>query len=247
MPDPLQLSTLSAGWPTLITALLLGAGAGVLAIPHCAAMCGPLAAFACAPAGDRAPSAAAPLAWLTGRTISYSVLGGIVGGLSASIAALAPAGSSRWISVALGAALFVAALGLLARPRLVSVGRGPRSSWVSRAGAFVLAHRPPTIVLGALTGLLPCGALWAGLGSATASGTALGGAITMLAFSLTSAPGVGLAAWVAARRTPDPSLQRLLGAVLLLGAVVLALRPLWNSDEGPTCHTESPSLLGSRP
>lgn len=243
-----ELGGLPIGVEAAVGAGLLGAGAGLLSIPHCAAMCGPLAAFGCAPRGGGARDARAPVAWLAGRTAAYVVLGGLLGAGSRAISGLAPAGLETWIALGLAVALAISAVGLLRRPAAPSPSLAPRkASIVSRLSTFVLAHRPSPLALGALTGLLPCGALWAGLAAATATGSAWLGALSMLAFSLASAPGLGLAALTASRApSSDPTLKRLLGGALLVGALVLTLRPLVATEEDPACHGDTP-LVGSAP
>jgi sulfite exporter TauE/SafE len=227
-------------------ALILGAGAGLVAMGHCAAMCGPLAAFGCAPRGgplDRA----APVRWLAGRTAAYAVLGALVGGTSGGLAHGIAGGLDRWVSLALGASLLVAAVGFFRRSEPSTLGPRPRAPGLaSRLSSFVLSRRPSPFVLGALSGLLPCGALWGGLAAAAATGGAASGALSMLAFSLASAPGLGAFALASSRVERDPSLQRLLGAALIVGALVLVLRPLAQPGAGPSCHGEAP-LIGSSP
>jgi hypothetical protein len=244
-----ELGSLPPGVEAAVGAGLLGAGAGLLSIPHCAAMCGPLAVFGCAPRGG-ARDPAAPLAWLAGRTGAYVVLGGLLGAGSGTVSGLAPRGLETWIALGLAAALAISAVGLLRRPAApaLSASLTPRRpSLASRLSALVLAHRPSPLALGALTGLLPCGALWAGLAAATATGSAGLGALSMLAFSLASAPGLGLAALTASRApSSDPMLKRLLGGALLAGALVLTLRPLVATEADPACHGETP-LVGSAP
>ena len=77
-----------------------------------------------------------------------------------------------------------------------------------------------------LTGLLPCGLVYAALGLSLGAGSALGGAATMAAFGLGTSPALTFAA-VSAR-----SLMRRLpygrpimaGAVLVLGLGALSVR-----------------------
>jgi len=245
VPFPTLLADLALPGPGF-ESLLLGAGVGLVAMGHCAAMCGPLAAFGCAPRGG-SRDRAAPWVWLVGRTAAYVGLGALVGGTAGGLSRGIAGGLERWVSLALGAGLLLAAVGLLRRSEPASLGRSPRPPSLSvRLGAFVLARRPGPFVLGALSGLLPCGALWGGLAAAAATGGAAFGALSMLAFSLASAPGLVAFALASNRIERDPSLQRLLGAALLIGALVLALRPLVAPDAASPCHGEAP-LVGSEP
>jgi sulfite exporter TauE/SafE len=62
---------------TFFTAIATGGLAGLVSIPHCVAMCGPYAAFACT-ARRRSSGTTAP--FLAGRGVGYVFLGAIVGG-----------------------------------------------------------------------------------------------------------------------------------------------------------------------
>jgi hypothetical protein len=106
--------------------------------------------------------------------------------------------------------------------------------WLPRDAALV----------GALTALLPCGALYAGLAIAAGTGDPLGGAVAMAAFALASGLGVLGASAVAQRlRTLQrPAALRVLAVVLALGGLVLALRPVGSlRDEPVLCHDPSPA------
>ena len=57
------------------TAVIAGAAAGLASVPHCTAMCGPLAAYAC----SGRPGASGQSRYQLGRFISYSALGAVAG------------------------------------------------------------------------------------------------------------------------------------------------------------------------
>ena len=59
------------------TAVIAGAAAGLASVPHCTAMCGPLAAYAC----SGRPGASGQGRYQLGRFISYSALGGVAGAI----------------------------------------------------------------------------------------------------------------------------------------------------------------------
>ena len=64
------------------TAVIAGAAAGLASVPHCTAMCGPLAAYAC----SGHPGASGQGRYQLGRFISYSALGAVAGRLGSLLA-----------------------------------------------------------------------------------------------------------------------------------------------------------------
>ena len=68
------------------TAVIAGAAAGLASVPHCTAMCGPLAAYAC----SGSPGASGQGRYQVGRFISYSALGGIAGAVGGATAVSLP-------------------------------------------------------------------------------------------------------------------------------------------------------------
>lgn len=211
-------------WPALIA----GAAAGLASIPHCTVMCGPLSAYACSGCSPVSGQARYQL----GRFISYSALGAVVGAAGGA-AAIALPGSwgSALLSWSLALGLGVAALRLWRRPRtrLVQVATKPstRREAFERPGVVAALGRHPFAV-GLVTALLPCGALAAAVLIAASTGSASGGAMSMLAFSVVSGAGLIVVSWVFERmaRRPMPAASRTLAVVLALGAVVFVLRPM---------------------
>ncbi|MEM7448692.1 MAG: sulfite exporter TauE/SafE family protein [Myxococcota bacterium] len=111
-------------------AMIAGALAGVLAIPHCAAMCGPLAAFACrnrdthpgasayrAPQRSLLPSRL--LRYQLGRLLGYAAAGAFLGSLGEAAWELVPQGVPTLLSWTFALGLCVAALRLLRAPRFL--------------------------------------------------------------------------------------------------------------------------------
>ncbi|MFW6051691.1 MAG: sulfite exporter TauE/SafE family protein, partial [Myxococcota bacterium] len=89
-----------------IPVLAAGAAAGLASVPHCAAMCGPLAAYACARGGGRG----APAWYQLGRTASYGALGALAGGLGHAVTGGLSHAAVGWVlSWAMAAALGLAA------------------------------------------------------------------------------------------------------------------------------------------
>ncbi len=190
----------------LVAALALGFVGSL----HCAGMCGPLISVC----------AGRPLAvagWQIGKLGSYAALGAVAGALGSQLP-----GPPFLVSI-LGALVLVgfgmSALGWLPEPPIAPglVRAGSRLAGSSGAMARV--------GFGALSGLLPCGLVYAALGLAVATGGAPGGALVMVGFGLGTAPlltTVGLAVRPLAAR---PSTRRALAvASMLTGLVVLARR-----------------------
>jgi sulfite exporter TauE/SafE len=164
-----------------------------------------------------------------GRLCGYAFAGSIAGqiGAVASIDAIPP----LLFPVLVAGALFAMAL----RPWLRSNGAttlvqlqraAPQSRRTWNTLARLLPRDP--LLLGALTALLPCGALATGLLLAAASGNAARGALTMLGFALTSAIGVLASSWIMIRIAGVRRLTatRAWSAVLLLLGMLVLWRPL---------------------
>jgi len=238
----------------LLTALATGALAGIVALPHCVAMCGPYAGFACASTGGDATRAAAPRTpwYLGGRAAGYATLGAIAGGTGGVADTLLP---PTWATVLLAALLAGGMLALawrLARSdraaaTLVTLGpRRPERAPLRAPGvalqrgltrAVTVASRYPA-VLGLLMASFPCGALYAALMVAASTASAWAGAASMLGFALTSGVALGLSGWIArASVALDRHTRFALSAALVVGAVILVARPLLlvGEDEPPTC------------
>lgn len=227
-----SLTALGAhGIAALMGAMLVAGLAG--GATHCAGMCGPfvIAQMAGDPPGGRLARLAGLqlLPYHLGRGVGYAALGAAAGGA----AGLASFGLSRGL---LAVPLALAAL-LMFVQAAESLPLPPRLRFHPPAlplPAFALAGRllraPPGPARGFLLGLalsaLPCGMLYAALAAAAASGSALAGALAMLAFVLGTVPalaGVALLGRFFGRRFGRG--MRLAGGIALLfnGAVLTAM------------------------
>ena len=150
--------------------------AGMLATPHCAAMCG---GFATACARPRRGL----VSWHAGRLATYGVLGAAAGAVGGTIP------GPTWVPALLAIGLlvwFAAALaGIAPQPALRVPGLSRFAQRSARAGGV-----PARMAFGALTGLLPCGMVYAALTMAVAAGAPLVGAGVMLAFGASTIPGL---------------------------------------------------------
>lgn len=213
---------------------------------HCAGMCGPfvlsqvgsrLAAMPLQKAGQLARlRGVALLPYHAGRITTYSLLGGVAGGLAGGIEPLLSHGYLPALALLLAALAFaVIAYGNLAQQRLSPAGSfGNFSSaasgwWQGRLGH--LFRRPSGwrgYLLGLALGFLPCGLIYGALLLAGAAGNWRDGMLMMAAFALGTMPSllvVGFLGAAAGTRWRG-LLNRLMVPVLLLNAVLLALLAL---------------------
>jgi uncharacterized protein len=207
-------------------AILIGFGLGAVSVPHCAAMCGPLATLACARSGRLS----APVRYQLGRTAGYALAGALAGHFGSALQVVAP-GTSGWLVFSALAALACLALAYrLLRPRrsaeFIALRSTPKRRSVFAVVAPLLPREPAAF--GAATALLPCGALAAALLSAAATADATLGAATLLGF-VTSSGAFLLATSLLQRLLPagrSQLVQQLTAAALVVTAVALVARPI---------------------
>lgn len=221
------------------TAVIAGAAAGLASVPHCTAMCGPLAAYAC----SGGPGVSGLGRYQMGRFVSYSVLGAMAGTIGGATAVGLPrAWGGALLSWSLALGLGMAAFRLWRRPSqplitLRAKQDDPPASVASRALRGLGSH-PFFVGLG--TALLPCGALAAAVLIAASTGSAALGSLSMLAFALVSGVGLIGAAWLFERfsRRPRPATSRFLAVVLALGSILFVIRPVHSLRTGDpaSCH-----------
>lgn len=186
--------------------------AGVIGSVHCAGMCGGIVGALTVASGAAARSIpihatqsarsralALPLAYNAGRIVSYGIAGAFVGGLGN----IAGAGvDNGWLGDAnlnfigrIIAGSFMIALGfyLTAWWRGLAVLEDVGAKLWRRLEPYGRALLPPRnrrqgFALGLLWGWLPCGMVYTALAGALASGDAIRGALTMLAFGAGTLP-----------------------------------------------------------
>ncbi len=228
-----------AASPTLALGIF---SASLLGSLHCAAMCG---GFACLYGGDAAGSGevsgpSRPLlkghvAYHGGRLFAYASLGAAAGALGAGLDRAGElAGVQRAAGVVAGMLLLVWGMSLLANtlnvrflPSLVRGAVPDRTAELM--GSILVRFRKRGVaaragVLGLLTGLLPCGWLYAFVVSAGGTGSAWRGAAFMGLFWLGTVP--ALVAIATGMQRATGALQRrlpLVSAVIVIGFGVLAL------------------------
>ncbi|WP_090324739.1 sulfite exporter TauE/SafE family protein [Duganella sp. CF517] len=179
----------------------------VIPIQRAAGFAGRALAFGAPPAHPPSPARALPrvLAYNAGRIGSYMLAGALAGGLAGGAQDLAQLAGLQlgfyWLAnlmlVALGLYLMNAWRGLATLERAGRVLWQRAQPWMAPAMKTLMpADRPhQAFALGALWGWLPCGMVYSVLLTAMLSGSALGGALVMLAFGLGTLPmltGLGL-------------------------------------------------------
>jgi sulfite exporter TauE/SafE len=219
--------------------LLSGAGLALASSAHCAVMCGPIAVSTRAGHGARASAH-----YFVGRLTTYTVLGGLSGSVGKVLLSLP---QMAWIEAALSwllavllarAALLQLGFGGKAGERLMTLGKGPRSS---RLGRMLARVSDEPLLLGAATALLPCGALFAALTAAAALGSAAAGALSMASFAaLTGLALLGVAE-LGRLSSWGRNYQRPLALAMLAGAALMVWRPIavLRAEAGgelPACH-----------
>ncbi|MBX3102577.1 MAG: sulfite exporter TauE/SafE family protein [Bacteroidetes bacterium] len=204
-----------------LTAIVMGL-AGSL---HCAGMCGPLA-LALPGRGAWRQLLGGRLLYNIGRTVTYSLMGAIVGLLGFGLAA---SPLQQYLSVLSGVVILLL---LLFSATLERAGSGPlgRLSFAvrSRLGRL-LGSRPGLagqFAIGLVNGLLPCGLVYAALAGAAGTGGVGSGMLFMALFGLGTLP-MMLALSLAGRRLFSiPGARRLVRISTVAIALLLIIRGL---------------------
>jgi hypothetical protein len=163
-----------------------------------------------------------------GKTLTYTVMGGAVGLAGATVGS-AFAGVQNAISIGAGALMFVLGLHLLGAVGLLK-GMGTLMNWPPFRAASRYFTRKRTAAgalgLGLLNGLLPCGLVYSLLAMAAATGTMLGGALTMLVFGCATVPALFTLAWVGDLLRPgwQHRLHRASGVLVMALGLITVLR-----------------------
>lgn len=165
---------------------------GLLGSAHCVGMCGGFAAVIGLNTKSTLGNLRAQLVYSCGRLMSYATLGAIAGFAGQRISHSAPAFLNIPAVFCLIAGVFLVREGLLAAgwcPRRIS---GTSLSGCLLAPMFSAILKMPglrnTFVAGIITGLLPCGLVYAFVSLAASSGDLLAGITTMLAFGFGTVP-----------------------------------------------------------
>ena len=232
-----------------MTALALTVlGASLVGSLHCAGMCGGFVAFY-AGAGGRRPGLG-HAAYNLGRLAAYATLGALAGVLGAALdLAAAPAGFERGAALLAGALIALWGMRTLLETAGVRVARieppAALRGAVVRGVAAVAAQPPVTraLVIGLLTGLLPCGWLYAFIVTAAGTGDPLRGAGLMAVFWLGTLPvmaGLGVAV-----QTLAGGFRRWVPAVCAVAMIVVGLLAVAGRARAPERHAIQHSEAGA--
>jgi len=215
---------------------------------HCAGMCGGFVAFY-AGAGGRRPGLG-HAAYNAGRLAAYAALGALAGALGAALdLAAAPAGIQRGAALLAGALMALWGTWTLLEMAGVRVARleppAALSGAVARGVAAVAAQPPVTraLVIGLLSGLLPCGWLYAFIVTAAGTGDPLRGAGLMAVFWLGTLPvmaGLGVAVQALAGR-----MRRWVPAACAVAMIVVGLLAVAGRARAPERHAIPHSETGA--
>ena len=243
-----------------ISALFTAFFVGLLGSGHCFGMCGGIAAgLGSLPSrkdtqADTKLRAMSAVLFNFGRILSYAALGLV----------------SAWILANVGKALNVpqwsVILRLLTALMIFLIGLQFLFNWqllagIERVGAKVWKYVLPLAVkasslpggtgrllLGLCWGLLPCGLVYSVLLTASAAGSPVSGAIVMLAFGVGTLPsmlGMSLAAPALAAILSDRWTRKLMGAALILLAVLSVFLMAVKMQSGQHHHANANSQVQS--
>lgn len=197
---------------------------GLSTSPHCLGMCGGILLSVCDRADTRA-RLGADLAYNAGRMLSYTALGAAFGALGTVLTYTLSMKSMLFTMLGLAVAL----LGLNMWGLLPALPSFPDETAAACRLPEKLRRQAPLIV-GLLTGLMPCGAMYAAWLCAMSSGSAGSGAAVMLAFALGTVPlllafamlgALMPRAWTKYLRKLGAVLVTAMGLKMLLGGLLL--------------------------
>jgi len=216
----------------LITAFSLG----LLGSPHCAGMCGGIVGVLHTGVADVADNKSEQLYYSlifnSGRLLSYAIAGMIAATLGSSLIGLIGMQSSH-TAMQMIAGAFMLALGLSIAgwwnglSRIESIGYRFWRRLQPLTNYFIpVRNKFQALLLGALWGWLPCGLVYTALLLVLASGNALTGGLTMIAFGLGTLPMLVLLGVSAAKinqwRT-SPAIRSVMGGIIILFGIVTFL------------------------
>lgn len=185
--------------------------AGLLGSAHCIGMCGGLVSALSLTADGRNSGPSFHILYNLGRTLTYSLIGFLVGWLGSAMVVQSSLQDVTRILL-IGSDLFIILIGLgsaglFAKFNLMNLEIGGPISGMTKA-VKGLRKLPPTLSafpLGLLFGFLPCGLVYAMALTAVQSADSVTGALTMAAFGLGTIPAlflVGSAAqWFSSKRS----------------------------------------------
>lgn len=199
---------------------------GLLGSAHCVGMCGPIALMVSNGGRGARQMCARQVQFTLGRLVTYTLLGGISGGIGWRVGQSVP----PWVNVA--AVLAVVAGALLLLEGLAVLGWLPLRRWTTHLPCWSLELIRSSVLgpdkwrglflAGSATGLLPCGLLYGFLALAGSSTSVVTGAATMLVFGAGTMPAmvaVGLSGHVLSGTTRARILKFAAVCVIITGVI----------------------------
>lgn len=183
---------------------------GLLGSAHCIGMCGGLVCALSMTADGRNSGILFHLLYNLGRTITYSLIGFLVGWLgSAMVIKNSLQDASRILLI--GSDIFIILIGLgsaglFAKLNIMSLELAGPVKFMSRSVSGLRKYPPAmaALPLGLMFGFLPCGLLYAMALTAAQSGDRVVGTMVMAAFGLGTIPSLflvgGTAQWISGKR-----------------------------------------------
>ncbi|SHO52907.1 urease accessory protein UreH domain-containing protein [Anaerocolumna xylanovorans] len=200
---------------------------GILTSVHCIAMCGGINLSQCVPANARETAGSGiskykpGLLYNAGRVVSYTVIGGIVGAFGSVISL---SGTARG-AVAVISGIFMVVMGLNMLnifPALRKIM--PRMPKIFRKKLAASGRMKGPFYIGLLNGLMPCGPLQSMQLYALGTGSFIGGALSMLLFSLGTVPlmfGFSAVAGLLSSKYTKKMMKISAALVMALGVIML--------------------------
>ncbi len=219
---------------SLVAAFTAGLMGGVHCLGMCGGIVGALTLGTDGGRGESGPRWALVLSYNSGRILSYAAAGAIMGGIGALVVAYAPIQSIQ-NTLLFVAGVFMVLLGLYLGgwwrvvARIERLGGGIWQRLEPLGRRFLPVRTPQqALAIGLLWGWIPCGLVYTMLIWAVASGSALNGALLMLAFGAGTLPNLVAMGFFASSLAPHlrrPWVKWLAGAVV----IVLGVLTLWRA------------------
>jgi len=228
---------------------------GLLGSAHCVGMCGGFAMTLGAHAPSWRANLVRQLIYGGGRLFTYTALGAVAGYGGRKLVLASPVVNVQaWLAVAAGVLLIwqgLVATGVLRRVRRI------KGSTLPCMGPSLLGSLLRTrgvvapLTAGVLTGLLPCGLVYAFVALAVSGGTMGRGMATMLAFGFGTLPmmtALGLGTSLVGLAARQHLLKAAAWCVVITGALSIArgataFQPSSSGENTPTCSLCSPREL----
>ncbi|EWS97357.1 sulfite exporter TauE/SafE family protein [Pseudoalteromonas sp. SCSIO 43095] len=212
--------------PIFVSAFLMG----LIGSGHCIAMCGGIAS-SLQLASNKRQTWLYSLAYNSGRALSYMLAGALVAGISSQFATQNSA-FALFLSFLAGVFMLLVGVYIMRLAAtlqwLEKLGKTLIWQHLIKLNKYLMPIDSPLKALGygALWGWLPCGLVYSALTWAMTSGTAINGALVMLAFALGTFPAMitlGVAAQKLNTLYNHPWTRIILGSVIIWYGIYLLI------------------------